>query len=68
MAPQKFAGSAGLRVLLAGNTACDLQAATDFLHSEGALGAYVFGSVWLGAICRTMADEASHVFLQLLSP
>ena len=40
MAPQRFAGSAGLRVLLAGNTADDLQAARDFLQGEGALGAY----------------------------
>ena len=40
MAPQRFAGSAGLRVLLAGSTADDLQAAKDFLQAEGALGAY----------------------------
>lgn len=40
MAPQRFAGSAGLRVLLAGSTPDDLQAARDFLQGEGALGAY----------------------------
>lgn len=37
MAPQKFVGSAGLRVLLAGHTAADLQAAQTLLQNEGAL-------------------------------
>lgn len=57
MAPH--AGTAGLKVLLAGQSQEDLSGAQTFLAGEGAIGVYLQMNGVFGVTSQQQADEAS---------